>query len=292
MTILQALFFGLVQGLTEFLPVSSSAHLVIAQHLLGFREPLVFFDVVLHLGTLASLFVYFAGDLARLLRDSASGIFYLARGSADRAVPDDQAADRRLTDRRRPLKEIAKIAPHFRWALGILIASLPTAVMGFLFKDWFESLFGSLRAVGSALFGTTLLLGLTRRFQKNERGVESLRYRDFLLIGLFQGMAIAPGLSRSGSTIACALFLGLKREEAFRFSFLLAIPALIGAGLLEAKEGFAGWAWGGTPLAAGFLVSAAAGFLSLFFLSRITRRGKLHRFAWYTAALGLLALCL
>lgn len=266
MTLFQALLLGVVQGLTEFLPVSSSAHLVVVQHLFGFTEPMVFFDVVLHLGTLVALFVYFAGDIAHLLRDSLYGISYLLH--------------------RKPMKDIAEIAPHSRWALGILAASVPTGLLGIFFKDWFESLFGSLQAVGLALLGTTAILWLTRYFQKDRRGIDSARYRDFLAIGLFQGIAIIPGISRSGATIAAALFLGLRREDAFRFSFLLAIPAILGAGLVELKDGITGWAWGWPVLATGFLASASFGYASLFFLSRVTRSGKLHLFALYTLAFG------
>lgn len=266
MSLLQALLLGVVQGLTEFLPVSSSAHLVFVQHLLGFTQPLLFFDVVLHLGTLLALFIYFAGDIAYLLRDSVYGIFFLIR--------------------RKPLKEIAEIAPHSKWALGILVASLPTGLMGVFFKERFETLFGSLRAVGFLLLGTTALLWLTRAFQKGERSFESSRWRDFLVIGLFQGVAIAPGISRSGATIAAALFLGLKREEAFKFSFLLSIPAILGAGLIEYREGFSVWEWGWPALAAGFFAAALLGYLSLHFLSRVTRQGKLHYFAIYTFLLS------
>jgi len=268
MSLFQAFLLGVVQGLTEFLPVSSSAHLVFTQHLLGFAESLVFFDVILHLGTLAGLLVFFAADIASLLRDSLTGVSLLLR--------------------RKSMEKIAEIAPYSRWALGILVASVPTALMGFLFKDWFESLFGSLRSTGFFLFGTTAILALTKWVQPNDRRIEQARYWDFLIIGLLQGVAIAPGISRSGATIAAALFRGLRREDAFRFSFLLSIPAILGAGLLEWGEGFASWPWGWPALGVGFLVSAVVGYLSLHFLARITRQGKLHWFGLYTLLLGLL----
>lgn len=270
MTLLKSFLLGVVQGLTEFLPVSSSAHLVFVQHLFGLTEPMVFFDVILHLGTLVGLCIYFAGDIAHLVRDSLYGISYLVR--------------------RKPLAEIADIAPHSRWALGILLASLPTGLMGIFLKDGFEMIFGSLRAVGFALLGTTLLLWFTRYFQKNERGIDRARYRDFLILGFLQGIAITPGISRSGSTIAAALFLGLKREDAFRFSFLLAIPTILGAGLVELKDGLEAWTWGWPVLGVGFLASAVFGYLSLHFLSRIIRQGRLHFFAFYTLAFALLVL--
>ena len=270
MTLAEAFLLGWVQGLTEFLPVSSSAHLVLVQHLLGFKEPLVFFDVVLHLGTLAGLFVYFWADIAHLVRDSLYGISYLLH--------------------RKPMAQIAEIVPHSRWALGILVASLPTGLMGILFKDWFESLFGSLQAVGIALWGTSAILWLTRYHQKDERSMSEAKYLDFFFIGFFQGIAIIPGISRSGATIAASLFRGFKREEAFRFSFLLAIPAILGAGLLEFQEGVAQWQWGWPVLVGGFVASAVFGYLSLFFLDRVTRKGRLHYFAFYTFLVGALIL--
>ena len=272
MSIIEAFVLGLVQGLTEFLPVSSSAHLVLVQHLLGFKEPMVFFDVVLHLGTLVGLFIYFGDDIAHLIRDSLYGISYLLY--------------------RKPMAKIAEIAPHSRWALGILVASLPTGFIGIFFKDWLESLFGSLPAVGAALLVTSVILWLTRYFQKNERGMEESKYADFFFIGFLQGVAIIPGVSRSGSTIAASLFRGFKREEAFRFSFLLSIPAILGAGLVELKEGLSAGHQDWLSLGVGFLTSAFFGYLSIFLLSRLVRQGKLHRFAFYTLPLGILILFL
>ena len=277
MTIFQAAFLGVVQGMTEFLPISSSAHLVFAQYLMGFHKPLLFFDVMLHQGTLLALFVYFAADLAHIIRDSIYGIFFLIR--------------------RKPLKQIAEMAPHSKWALGIIVAMIPTGLMGIFFKHWFESLFGSFRDLGIQMLITTALLVLTRFFprgaasggdRQNGKGIEQATYLDFLIIGVMQGIAIIPAISRSGATIAAALFLGIKRDDAFRFSFLISIPAILGAGLLEMKDGFAGIGMSWPALAAGFTTSAIFGFLSLFWLARVTRRGKLYLFGVYTFLFSLL----
>ncbi len=270
MSFFEAALLGLVQGLTEFLPISSSAHLVFFQHLLGFKEPLLFFDVMVHVGTLLALFVYFWKDLAHLVRDSIYGLFFLLR--------------------RKPLRDIYDMAPHSRWAFGILLASVPTAVIGVLFKDWFESRFGSLRSVGYELLANSLLLWVTRYFRTGEKGIEQARWFDFLTIGTLQGVSIIPGISRSGATIAAGLFLGLKPDAAFRFSFLLSIPAIVGVAILKLPEGFRAGDWGATGV--GFLVAAFSGLLSLFALSKIVSRGKLHRFAFYTLFLGLFTLYL
>lgn len=280
MTLPEALILGLVQGLTEFLPVSSSAHLVLVQHLLGFKEPLLFFDVVLHAGTLVSLILYFAADLAHVIRDSIYAPFFFLR--------------------RKSSREIYEIAPHARWGWGIVLATVPTAIIGFAFHDWFEGLFGSLHAVGIALLGTTAILWFTRGFRTGTKqislslqGEPRVRWFDFVVVGLFQALAILPGISRSGSTIAAGLFRGFKPDDAFRFAFLLAIPAIAGASILEMSDGLAGMGSEGLTwfaLCVGFVTAAGFGYLSLSLLARIVRKGKFHAFAFYTLPLALLVL--
>lgn len=267
MTFFQAFILGLTQGLTEFLPVSSSAHLIFVQHLFGFKDPLLFFDIVVHLGTLAALFVYFAADLAHIIRDTLYGISYLFH--------------------RKPLKEIFEIVPHAKWALGVFLAFIPTALAGFFFRDWFESLFGSLWVTGITLIINSGILWLTRSFRKGKRGIENARWWDYILIGIMQAVSIIPGISRSGATIATGLILGLRTEAAFRFSFLLAIPAILGAGFLELSHGLEilQGHWG--VLAIGFFTAALFGFLSIVLLDKVTQKGKLHIFAFYTLLLGL-----
>lgn len=270
MTLLEAIWLGLIQGVTEFLPVSSSAHLVFFQHLFGLREPLILFDVVLHLGTLLSLVIYFAADLAGLVRDSVYGIFYLFQ--------------------RKPKEVICELAPGAPWALGLFIASVPTALIGYFFKEWFESLFGSLTAVGLALLVTSALLWSTRYFSKMEKEIERIKVLDFLIIGIFQGIAIAPGISRSGSTLVAGLFRGLKKDDAFRFAFLLAIPAILGAGLLELRQAGLQNQVPLSALVAGFLMASSSGFLALSVLARVVRNGRIHQFAYYTLPFGALVL--
>lgn len=254
MNLIQAVILGIVQGLTEFLPVSSSAHLVVVQHLFGFKEPLVAFDVVLHLGTVAALFIYFYRDIVRLVKN----IF----------IP----------------------GPNTRTAFGLIIASIPTAVIGLAFKDWFETLFGSLQAVGFALLGTTALLWMTRKLEAGRREIEKGKVLDFIFIGAMQGFAIIPGISRSGATLVTGLLRGFKREDAFRFSFILSIPAVLGAGFLELRGGAGLGEINRIALGAGCLASAVTGFFALGFLEKVIQKGKLHRFAGYTLALGLFVL--
>ncbi len=264
----QAFILGLVQGLTEYLPISSSAHLVFVQHFLGLSDKMLFFDIVLHLGTLLALFVYFASDIAHMLRDSIYGFFFLFQ--------------------KKSVAKIKESAPFAYPAFGVIVASIPTAVIGFLFKDQFEAMFGSIKTLGYELLATTILVGLTRYFQEGKKMIGEASILDFLIIGILQGVAIIPGVSRSGSTIAAALFLGLKREEAFRFSFLLVIPAILGAALLEVKHGVSISSGELPAYVIGFIASAVAGFGSIVFLAAIMRQEKFHRFAYYTLVFSLI----
>lgn len=250
MTISQAVIMGLIQGLTEFLPISSSGHLVIMHHLLGFEEPPITFDVLVHLSTTAAVILAFWGDVRSILRH-----------------------------------------PRQKLVLLIVLASIPTAVIGFLFKPVFEGFFSSLSVVGGGLLLTGALLWVSDRVSVPRKGLEETSYFDALIIGTVQGLAITPGISRSGSTIAGGLLLGLNRDLAARFSFLLSIPAVLGAGMLKFKDLYSGGSdlqfW---PALAGALSAGLSGFLAILFLLRLVRQGRLHFFAYYCWAVGLLVL--
>jgi undecaprenyl-diphosphatase len=265
------LILGLVQGLCEFLPVSSSGHLVLAQAFLGLREPEVLLDLVLHLGTLLAVLVFYRQSLAALAREL-------------RFIPSAILGGR--------LVPLWRGRPDFRLGLLIVLGSVPTAAIGLLAHRPLEALFGSVRAVGLALLATALVLVLTRlRRTPGLRTVRLMTAADALIIGTVQGLAIAPGLSRSGLTIACALLLGLDRELAARYSFLLSIPAILGGLALSLAQGQASslppWL-----LLAGLAVSAVTGYLSLRLLAYIVDRGRLPLFAPWCLLVGLAALLL
>jgi len=248
MTLANAAILGLVQGLTEFLPVSSSGHLVIAQHLLHFAEPNLAFDVVLHLGTLLAVFVYFRRDLLEIL----SALF----GKGD---------------------------PKWRRvALLILLGTVPTGVIGVLFKDLFERLFASPSVVALMLAVTGLLLFTADRVTKAARPLAGIGVLDALLIGLIQGVSIIPGISRSGSTIAMGLFRKIEADSAARFSFLLSIPAILGAVVLEGKEILGhGLSGSGSAFFVGFVTAAVSGWLAIRILMAALKRKGLTVFALY-----------
>lgn len=252
---LQSLVLGILQGLTEFLPVSSSGHLVLLQLWLGdafaFAESAVAFDLALHVATLIPVLWFYRKD-----------VFELA-GAPQR---------------------------NLRYIGLLVVATIPTAVIGLLFKDVFESLFHTPRAVSVALFVTGALLASTRWTDRRpDANRLQIGFTSAIIIGVAQGLAITPGISRSGATIATALLLGAGRAEAARFSFLLSVPAISGASVLVAKDGvaFPASLWG--PLAIGFIMAAAVGYTALRWLVRLVRAGRLYRFAFYVVPLAALA---
>ena len=194
MGIFQAIIFGIVQGITEFFPISSSGHLVILQALMGLKEPQLAFDIFLHLGTLLSILIFFRKDILRLFGE-----------------------DKRLF-------------------LLLVIASIPTFIIGFLFKDTVERFFAMPKVVGSMLGLTGAWLVLASLYTKRQPVKKGPGILNSILIGIAQGVAIMPGISRSGATIATGILTGLDRELSFKFSFLLAIPAILGASILKAHE--------------------------------------------------------
>jgi len=263
-SIVRALILGIVQGITEFLPVSSSAHLVLTPWLLQWENPGLAFDAMLHLGTLLAVVAYFWRDLWELV---VSGLVSIR----ERSLGDD---------------------PNRRMAWFIVIGTLPAAVLGFALEDFFEGLFGAPLRVGVLLLGTGLLLASSERWSRRRQDLAELGLLDALFVGLGQALAIAPGISRSGATISAGLARGLGREAAARFSFLLSVPIVFGAGLFSLKELLESpWIiespW---SLLAGFLSAAISGFLSIKFLLSYLRTRSLYPFAVYCWAVGLLAM--
>jgi undecaprenyl-diphosphatase len=269
MNIFEALFLGVMQGVTEFLPVSSSGHLVLLQHLLGVDEPGLLFDVAVHFGTLLAVLAVFRQDVAKLL----TTFFSLCTPAGMKSLPTRFAHDE-----------------NTRLLMLIIIGTIPTVLIGLLFKDLVETMFSSVAVAGGALLVTGTLLLATRWRSATCITIPQMAVWQALIIGVAQGLALTPGISRSGATIAMALFLGIERETSGRFSFLLCLPAIIGAVLLNVFGGIAGDKV--LPIVAGTLAAAIVGYLALVFLLRVVRRGKFHVFAPYCYAVGALALYL
>lgn len=251
---LQAAALGVVQGLTEFLPVSSSAHLVLFPRFLGWPYQGLAFDVALHWGTLAALALAFGRDWWNL---TAAGL------------RRDGSASSRLF-----------------W--GLALATLPAVAAGLLVQDLVEPVFQQPRRMALNLIGFGLLLGLADRAGRGDRGLEALDWRGALAIGLAQALALMPGVSRSGVTITAGLFLGLRRGDAARFSFLMAAPVVLGAGVL--KLGDAGPALRTGAFWIGVAAAAASGYAAIRLLLGFVRRRSLLVFVLYRAVLGALLL--
>lgn len=269
MDLFKALVLGLVQGLTEFLPVSSSGHLVLAQHLFGLKEPLLFFDIGLHVATVLAVIVFVRRELAGMIRVIGTTP-WLDRAGLARAWREE---------------------PFLRLLILVVLGCLPTAFIGLVFRHPLTALFNSTRAVGWALLATGCLLLLSRFFLKGRIGYDGLGPGRALVLGAVQGLAIIPGLSRSGVTITSGLFLGLERETAARFSFLLYLPAVGGALILELAKPSGGLPEA-LPLLLGGAAAALSGYLALVVLVKILVRGRFHYFAPYCWLVGLLTLIL
>jgi undecaprenyl-diphosphatase len=252
---LESILLGILQGLTEFLPISSSGHLVIAQSLLhGFNEPGVVFDVLLHAGTLTAVLVYFRRDLAQM----AKGLLRPGEGG-------------------------------LRLPILLAVGTVPAGLVGVFFEDAIKPLFSAPVIASAGLLLTSLLLfGAWKIGTAGVRPLENLTLYGALFIGAFQAVAIVPGISRSGATIAAGVFLGLSGRDAARFSFLLSIPAIAGAVLLE--SGAIAGAGSVCVFLVGAVAAALAGWASIAFLMRLLGKGVLLPFAVYCMVLGSISL--
>ncbi|MFW5854356.1 MAG: undecaprenyl-diphosphate phosphatase [Thermodesulfobacteriota bacterium] len=265
----QAAILGAIQGLTEFLPISSSGHLVLFQQFFGIHEAQLFFDICLHMGTLIAVIVFFRREIFFLAASAIRFLFLcLEREITLKKVNDD--GDMKL-------------------ALLIVVGSLPTVVMGLVIKEWVDQIFSSVFLVGWMLLVTGFLLWATRWLEREGRGISGFSIPMALLIGFVQGMAILPGISRSGSTIAVALFLGLNRHTAAQYSFLLSIPAIVGALLLSIWD-LSITATFTLPVLIGSATACLIGYLALRFLIYMVNKGRMHLFAPYCWLLGATAL--
>lgn len=262
MTIIEAIVLGLVQGLTEFIPISSTAHLLIVPSILGWGDPGAAVSAVIQFGTLLAAIIYFFRDIVRLI----AGFF---RGLVTR----------------RPLADVDS-----REAWLVVIGTIPIVVLGLLFKKHIESTFRGLWIVTTMVIVVAILMQLAEGYAKRRqmRGFDDMTVMDAVVIGLGQCLALIPGSSRSGSTIMPAIFRGIDRPTAARYSFLLSIPAVGGAGVLELfKERHALGALGWTPIAVAIVVAFISGYASIWFLIRYLRSHTTHVFIYYRYALGI-----
>lgn len=273
MDIIQAIIIGIAQGLTEFLPVSSSAHLVFVPQLLGTESSLAF-DTVLHIGTLVAVVTFYWKDIIYMLKAFFSSLMDLTRG---------QFRDKLLEDQYKKL------------AWLVIIGTIPAGIAGILFKNFFEGLFTNIPVVGFFLLITGVLLytsEIVSRKVSNKKNIKEFSIKNSLIIGVAQACAIAPGISRSGATISTGLFLGMDRKLAARYSFLLSIPAILGAALVQIKDITSVVDLSTTATIAGFIAAAITGYLAIKIVIKLISERDLLIFAYYCWIVGALALIL
>ena len=248
MNIFEAIILGIVQGLAEFLPISSSGHLVLLQKLFGISEGAILFDVLLHLGTLIPVFIVFRKEIWGIIKK-----------------------------------------PFSRLTALIAAALVPTVVIALLFDDLIEQAFASGKTLGLAFLFTGLLLWLSERIKNRKKDQKTMTLFDSAVIGTMQGIAILPGISRSGSTVTASLFRGLNREFALTFSFIISIPTILGAAMKSGYDGVkaatvpnADW----LPMIIGTAVAAVCGYFAIRIMKKVMKKGSLKVFSYYLFALG------
>ena len=272
MSYFEAIILGLVQGLAEFLPISSSGHLALLQQWFGIQEDKVLlFAVLLHVGTLISVFIVYWRDIAELIVELFLTIKDLCTGKG-------------LRLQERPVRKLG---------IMIIVATIPTGIIGILFNDLFDSLYNSIIPIGIGLIITGFLLVMAERMGASNRGIEQMNFRNALFIGTVQGIAICPGISRSGSTLFGSLICNLDRKFAVKFVFLISIPSILGSAVMEApaalESGFDMAQLG--PVLVGLIVAAVSGLIAIKTMIKIVSDKKLNYFSYYVWALGLIVIC-
>ncbi|MFW5998646.1 MAG: undecaprenyl-diphosphate phosphatase [Bacillota bacterium] len=253
MEVIKAILLGIIQGITEFLPISSSGHLVILQKIMGITEGNLILNVSLHFGTLIPILIIFWNDIKDII---------LLRSEK---------------------KHLIKL---------IIIGSVPTAFIGLYLEQFFERIFSSVLLTGFMLLITGLILYLVEKINNYNKDINDFRAHNAILVGIAQGLAIIPGISRSGSTIAAALFQKMDKEEAARFSFLLSIPAIGGANLLKARDIFSqsSTVISSSSLIIGTITAALSGYIAIKYLLHILKRGSLVVFSYYCWIIGIIVI--
>lgn len=264
MQLLEALFLGFLQGITEFLPISSSGHLIIAEKIMGIHLPGLTFEVFLHLASLLAVLFYFRKDILRLMQE-----FFLYS-----------------------IKKDPQYKSSFFFSLYLLVATLVTGVLGVALEDFLGENLKSMTTIGVSLLITgAFLLFIEKIVHYGGRKEESMTFKDALVVGLAQTVAVIPGISRAGSTLVASLWLGLEKETAVRFSFLLSIPVILGSGLLMIpKMDMAALEMSSSALAVSFLASFFAAVAGIKWLIVFLEKSRLSWFAYYCLAAGLAVL--
>ena len=262
MTYIQAAILGIVQGLAEFLPISSSGHLALLQYFFGVEaDSVLLFTVMMHVGTLVSVFIIYRKDIWALILELIDTIKDICTGKGPRI----------------------NSSPMRRMGFMIIVATIPTALIGLLFEDFFESLYASIVSIAIGLIFTGIILFVAERMGKSDKGPMEMKWRNAIFIGIMQGIAICPGVSRSGSTLFGSLISGLKREFAVEFVFLISIPSILGSVVLEMPDALAEGmdASIAGPLIVGVILSALSGIFAIKAMIKVVSNKRLIGFTIY-----------
>lgn len=262
MTYIQAAILGIVQGLAEFLPISSSGHLALLQYFFGVEaDSVLLFTVMMHVGTLVSVFIIYRKDIWALILELIATIRDLCTGKGLRI----------------------NSCPMRRMGFMIIVATIPTALIGLIFEDFFESLYASIVSIAIGLIFTGIILFVAERMGKSDKGPMEMKWRHAIFIGIMQGIAICPGVSRSGSTLFGSLISGLKREFAVEFVFLISIPSILGSVVLEMPKALAEGmdASMAGPLIVGVVLAALSGIFAIKAMIKVVSNKRLIGFTIY-----------
>ena len=268
MTYFEAVILGLVQGLAEFLPISSSGHLALLQQFFGIKEDnVLLFAVLLHVGTLISVFIIYWKDIWELIVELFLTIKDIFTGKG-----------LRLDER--PVRKLGVM---------IIVATIPTGLIGILFNDFFDGLYNSIVPIGVGLLVTGCLLVIAERMGTSNRVIKEMNFRNAIFVGVVQGIAICPGISRSGSTLFGSLLCNLDRTFAVKFVFLISIPSILGSAVMEAPDAIAaGMNMSDLgPIIVGMIVAAVSGLVAIKTMIKVVSNKKLNYFSYYVWLLGI-----
>lgn len=284
MNYFEGIVLGIVQGLTEFLPVSSSGHLAIFGKLFGMNEPGVAFDVMLHVGTLVAVFIVYFSDIKKLVVEGFSllgDFFYNVLQFFSNLKGEQEPKYRRVIN-----------SAYRKFVMLVIVSTIPTGIIGILIKDTVEIVKSDLMIVGVCLLITACLLVICDMSENGKKTPKNVTYADAIAVGVAQGAATLPGVSRSGTTIAICTKLGFDRKFAVKYSFILSIPAILGAAILELPELSSSIQETGSlgPCIVGMIVAAAVGYVCIKTLLKIVCKKKMKYFAGYCVVVGLISI--
>ena len=289
MSLLESIILGFIQGVAEFLPVSSSGHLAIFKNFFGLKEAGIAFDILLHVGTLVAVFICFWSDIWELIVNGVGIVIDACKNIGTFFV---NLINKNKKDyNKKPYVEVIS-TPCRRYVMLIIVATIPTGIMGILLKDMIESVSATLIVPGICLLMTSIILLIADNAKDGNENEANVSYKKAGFVGICQGFATMPGISRSGTTVTACLLAGMDRAFAVKFSFIVSIPAILGAAVLDIPDLFKEGISGGELInyAAGTVVAAVVGYICIKTMLKIVRKKKFKVFSIYCAVMGLISI--